>query len=85
MHVALRGCLQSTFLVQKCFIEDAGYNNWAETNRIVILYPSAMSGVGNPNGCWDWYGFTGKDYAVKSSKQMTVLMKMIDRLQAPGL
>lgn len=81
LHIALHGCLQNPMVAQKAFTDDGGYNEWAEINRIVILYPAASMGKGNPNGCWDWFGFTGKDYAVKSSLQMTAIMKMVERLQ----
>ena len=34
----------------------------------------------NPQGCWDWWGFTGPDYALKSAPQITAITAMIDRL-----
>jgi len=80
LHVALHGCLQAPSLVQKSFVADAGYNDWADKNKIVILYPAATMGVGNPNGCWDWFGYTGENYAVKSASQMTAIMSMVQRL-----
>jgi poly(3-hydroxybutyrate) depolymerase len=80
LHVAIHGCLQAPNKVGGAFVSEAGYNEWADTNGIVILYPAvSISGV-NPGGCWDWFGYTGKDYAVKSSKQAQVIMKMVDRL-----
>ena len=45
------------------------------------LYPQAVSnGTGNPNGCWDWWGYTGKNYAYKSSPQMKAIKAMVNRL-----
>jgi len=34
----------------------------------------------NPNGCWDWWGYTGLDYATKSGTQIRAVKAMLDRL-----
>jgi len=81
LHIALHGCLQSPNIVQGAFTQDAGYNEWADTNNIVILYPAVGMGSGNPNGCWDWWGYTGSNYTVKSALQMKSIMKMAERLE----
>jgi len=80
LHVALHGCLQSPSKVGRAFIEGAGYNNWAETNYIVIFYPAVSSSMKNPGGCWDWFGYTGKNYALRTGAQAQVIMTMIDHL-----
>jgi poly(3-hydroxybutyrate) depolymerase len=91
LHVALHGCLQSVEAVGEAFVAGAGYNRWAETNRIVVLYPQAARlttrrlGIAwpwpNPFGCWDWWGFTGEDYHLKSGAQIAAIAAMIDRLR----
>ena len=35
----------------------------AEANGLVILYPQARTTPLNPKACWDWWGYTGKQYA----------------------
>ena len=80
LHIALHGCLQGPQLAQNAFIIDADYNTWADNNKIVVLYPAVAMNSANPNGCWDWFGYTGKDYAVKSSPQMTAIMNMVQKL-----
>ena len=42
------------------FVTQAGYNEVAELNNIVILYPQAIATTVplNPQGCWDWWGYT---------------------------
>jgi poly(3-hydroxybutyrate) depolymerase len=87
VHIALHGCKQSAAEVGDAFYAHAGYNNWADSNRIVVLYPQIkpaglFSTPLNPNGCWDWYGYTGPDYALKSAKQMVAIKAMVDRLTA---
>ena len=80
LHVAMHGCMQSPNAAGLAFVEDAGYNEWAEANNIGVLYPAAATTMNNPAGCWDWFGYTGKNYAVKSSKQAQVIMAMVHRL-----
>ena len=90
LHVAFHGCQQNADTIGDAFIRGAGYNEWAEANRIVVLYPQAaaladrVAGVRldwpNPRGCWDWWGFTGADFARKSGPQISAVDSMIDRL-----
>ena len=40
------------------------------------------TGLPNMNGCWDWIGWYGSDFDVKSGKQMSAIKKMIDRITA---
>lgn len=85
IHVAFHGCRQGTEFVGRAFVRDAGYNRWAEANRIVVLYPQvARSWLWpfNPQGCWDWWGYTGDDYAWRSAAQLSAVRRM---LQALGL
>jgi len=92
LHVALHGCSQNpshryfrgnelvTF--DDTFARLAGYNEWADANRIIVLYPQAESipPFPNPFGCWDWWGYTDDRYATRSGKQMTAIRSMIDRV-----
>lgn len=94
LHVALHGCQQSEEMIGDAFIRHAGYNEWAESNRIVILYPQAavlqrrVLGIAlpwpNPQGCWDWWGFTGPDYARRAGPQIAAINAMINRLVQPA-
>jgi hypothetical protein len=34
----------------------------------------------NPNGCCDWFGYTGADYATKAGQQMAVVRAMLGRV-----
>lgn len=80
LHVALHGCLQSGENIKDVFAIHAGYNEWAEGSNIVVLYPQARKSMMNPNACFDWFGYTGGNYAVKSGRQMMAIKAMIDRL-----
>ena len=58
----------------------AGFNEWAEANAIVIIYP-AMSQWGRTGqsrgGCWDGYAQTGSDYGLQSGAQVSVVRNLI--------
>jgi poly(3-hydroxybutyrate) depolymerase len=82
-HVVLHGCRQTAESVGDAVYRYGGYNRWAETNRIVVLYPQARATWGaplNPYGCWDWWGYTSADYTAKSAPQIAALRGMVDRL-----
>ncbi|MEM1263809.1 MAG: PHB depolymerase family esterase [Pseudomonadota bacterium] len=80
LHVALHGCQQSTEFVQRDFVEMAGYNRWADALGLAVLYPQVESSNVNPLGCWDWWGYTGDDFATRNGAQITALMALIDSL-----
>ncbi len=81
LHIALHGCQMNTEFIQDQFVKYAGYNEWAESNHIVILYPQAAKiPQKNPYGCWDWYGFTDSNYANKNGIQIQSLMSMVSQL-----
>ena len=81
VHVAFHGCKQSVSAVGDAFYKHAGYNEWADTNHIVVLYPQTIARQsGNPNGCWDWFGYDSADYAKKTGPQMKMAKAMVDGL-----
>lgn len=66
IHIALHGCHQvwdqpagdSGPNMGDKFYRYAGYNEWAENNNIIVLYPQATKTPGvNPRGCFDWWGY----------------------------
>lgn len=80
LHVVLHGCQQDQTKVGDQYYRRAGYNRWADSNRIVVLYPqTAPSSSGNPNGCWDWWGYDDANYAKKNGRQMAAIKAMVDR------
>lgn len=83
VHVAFHGCQQSTAFVGDAFVAGAGYNEWAENNRLIVLYPQVDSSKVmplNPLGCWDWWGYTGEDYATQGGPQIKVVKATLDLL-----
>jgi poly(3-hydroxybutyrate) depolymerase len=86
VHVAFHGCRQSADQVGERFAREAGYNRWADANRLIVLYPQTIARyfyVYNPRGCWDWWGYTGAQYATKAAPQVRAVMAMVERVGAP--
>jgi len=81
LHISFHGCSQNYEAIQDDYYANGGFNSWAEANNIIVLYPQADSALGsNPQGCFDWWGFTGDDYAFKSGVQMATTWNMINYL-----
>lgn len=78
LHVAFHGCEQTLDMIGTTFVEHAGYNSWAESNNIIVLYPQATRNLFNPKACWDWWGFTGTAYASKLGVQIATVKSMAD-------
>ena len=84
--VALDGCVQTQANIGTKFVTEAGIDKYADTNNLLVLYPYQVSSSTptNPNGCWDWWGFEGSNYALKAGIQMAAIKKMVDRIQSGG-
>jgi predicted esterase len=78
LHVVFHGCKQNTATVGQQFVSHAGYNRWADTNNIVVLYPQTSNAA--PNGCWDWWGYDSANFAQKSGPQIAAVKAMVTRL-----
>ena len=82
LHISYHGCAQDYASIGDVWADHAGYNDWAEANNIIVVYPYAKKDVslGNSNACWDWWGYTGDDYVLKKGVQMEFSKKVLDRL-----
>ena len=94
VHVAFHGCRQTTEQIGTRFVTNAGYVEWAQSNRLIVLFPQVVprygwtggfSWVFNPRGCWDWWGYTDGDYATRRGRQIRAVHEMVQRVgAAPG-
>jgi poly(3-hydroxybutyrate) depolymerase len=90
LHVVFHGCKQypsaSYFDGSRqvtfgdTYVRNTGYNRWADTNDMLVLYPQAYNGPNNPNGCWDWWGYDDPNYAKQTGRQMAAVKAMVDRI-----
>jgi hypothetical protein len=104
IHIVLHGCKQGYGYVNYVYgradarnqapygnryITTTGYNELADSNNIIVLYPQATGadggGLQNPDGCWDWWGYTSADpeepdYYSRDAIQIKALYGMLSRL-----
>ncbi len=80
LHVVLHGCKQNITDVQQKYVRNTGYNRWADSNNMVMLYPQTSTAA--TNSCWDWWGYDNANYAKKSGPQMAAIKAMVDRISS---
>ena len=90
VHVVFHGCLQYAAKVNGAVYDKGGYNKWAETNKLIVLYPQTEP-IGtlplgdNPLGCWDWWGLSNslpgnREFARQTGYQISAIKRMLDQL-----
>jgi len=87
VHIALHGCEQDAGHVGRHFVDDTGYNAWADTNHLIVLYPQVKASTvdpTNPLACWDWWSYVNHtdDYVTKNGAQIKAIKAMLDALTA---
>jgi len=80
VHVIFHGCNQQREKVGDTFVREAGFPAWADSNRLVLLFPQVTTTTVNPQACWDWWGYTGRDYLTRNGPQIEAVRRMLDRL-----
>jgi hypothetical protein len=82
VHIAFHGCRQGLEQpeIGETIVRQSGYANWAEANRMILLFPQAASNTLNPRGCWDWWGYTGADFLTRDAPQIRAVSAMLERL-----
>jgi hypothetical protein len=97
VHIALHGCLQDAGDIGEKYVRNAGYNEWADNNHIIVLYPQTKR-IGptglhpmawnplliNPQACWDWWGYHDftNAYMTHDGQQMAAIKAMLNALTA---
>ncbi|HET9645034.1 MAG TPA: poly(3-hydroxybutyrate) depolymerase, partial [Burkholderiaceae bacterium] len=104
VHIVLHGCKQGYAYVNYVngrpdvrnvppygtrYITSTGYNQIADSNDIIVLYPQAQGTdngtTQNPDGCWDWWGYSSlsaekPDYYTRHGIQIKAIHDMLNRL-----
>ena len=91
VHVAIHGCKQGATEIDDTYYTKTGYNEIADTNRIIVLYPQVEPSASipyNPQGCWDFWGYSSADpdnpvFYTRESPQMRAIVAMLERLAQP--
>nr|XP_039269976.1 uncharacterized protein LOC120344730 [Styela clava] len=81
LHVSIHGCKQGDSFIGDSYVMQTGYNEVSALNNIIVIYPQAsVIPISNPNGCWDFWGYTDSNYAYHNGKQVVAIMNMVKRL-----
>lgn len=82
LHIAFHGCQQSKGTIGNIYATKTGYLEVAELNNIIVLFPQAAANmlIGNPNACWDWWGYLNANYLNQDGAQMNAVHKMLRRI-----
>jgi poly(3-hydroxybutyrate) depolymerase len=104
VHIALHGCKQGHDYVNfvhgrpdsanqppygNRYITTTGYNQIADSNNIIVLYPQVEGRddefAQNPDGCWDWWGYSSPsvdrpDYYSQNAIQIKAIYGMLSKL-----
>ncbi len=83
VHISFHGCNQYADAIGQDYVTKTGLNRWADDNNIVVMYPQTKKSLFmplNPQGCWDWWGYTGDDYATRDGKQIRAVANMVKGL-----
>lgn len=91
VHVAIHGCKQGATEIDDTYYTKTGYNEIADTNRIIVLYPQVEPSAlipYNPQGCWDFWGYSSATpdnpvFYTRESPQMRAIVAMLERLAEP--
>lgn len=91
VHIVFHGCRQNVEAIGEVFVRRAGYNRWADSNDLILLYPQTIARFGwnpsrnasfvvNPMGCWDWWGYDSSAYHTHAGPQIMAVRAMLERL-----
>jgi hypothetical protein len=93
VHVVFHGCGQGASKIGDLFYRTTGYNEMADSNRMIVLYPQVERSSGffspyNPKGCWDFWGYSqvgffSAPFYTKEAIQMAAVKAMLDQLAKP--
>ncbi len=80
LHVSFHGCKQTRLDIGDLFFKEVGLAEWAEKNNIIVLFPQTLPnfiGLSNPNGCWDWWGYSGPNFHNKLGPQIKSIYNLV--------
>lgn len=83
LHISFHGCNQHAEAIGMAYVEKAGFNRYADSNNIVVLYPQTRASAlmpMNPQACWDWWGYTDANYANRKGQQIQAVVKLAQSL-----
>ncbi|MGH8558534.1 MAG: extracellular catalytic domain type 2 short-chain-length polyhydroxyalkanoate depolymerase [Methylococcales bacterium] len=88
VHIVFHGCEQGNRVIGEEYVTTTGYNQVADTNKLIVLYPQAKPSSPvpfNPKGCWDFWGYSSVNPSAPNfynhdAPQMKAIIAMLERL-----
>ncbi len=88
VHIVFHGCLQGTQVIGEEYVTTTGYNEVADANSLIMLYPQVKRSKPvpfNPQGCWDFWGYSSAnvyapDFYNHNAPQMKAVIAILERL-----
>jgi len=91
LHIMFHGCTMyaENPTMGLNFTQFNGINSWADSNKIIVLYPQSGGYVNRRDltpaeqeliGCYDSFGQTAEDFSFKSGPQMESVARMINAM-----
>lgn len=83
LHISFHGCRQNAEMVGDAYVTQTGLNEYADTNQLVVFYPQTTASKllpMNPQACWDWWGYSGDDYMLRSGAQLSAVQQLSEHL-----
>jgi len=78
VHIHYHGCIANDWKQRLMWINNLDLNEYAEANKIILVYPQDAGDAHTGNGCWNW-GFMGDDpkFDTKKSLQLRMVINMV--------
>ncbi|CAL8079179.1 unnamed protein product [Orchesella dallaii] len=80
LHLNFHGCNEWPPHIAEQYILHSGFLPIAEANGIIVIFPLTTKIRKNMGGCWDFYSYTGSNFATKKGAQIQVIKRMLDRI-----
>jgi len=83
LHIAFHGCRQGSDFVGERYARESGYDRYADRHELVVLFPQARRSLFlplNPEGCWDWWGYSRADYLGRDAPELAAVRAMVRAL-----
>ncbi|MBM97346.1 MAG: poly(3-hydroxybutyrate) depolymerase [Oceanospirillaceae bacterium] len=92
IHIAVHGCQQGYESIGDQYYTTTGYNQMADSNDLIILYPQVSVSHTipyNPQGCWDFWGYSSynqfdPDFYTQEAPQIKAIHAMLERMSGAG-
>lgn len=85
LHISFHGCKQNSAAVGTQYAEKTGLNRWADAYDTVILYPQITASMLNPMACWDWWGYSSEQFAMRDGLQIQSVFRLAERAREGSL